>query len=76
MNKERRARLGKIASAITDLVEQLESIAEEEFEAREALPESIQDGNQGMKMEAASDYMEQAKESLEEAATSIESAQE
>ena len=42
MNKVRRSKLEKIAEAITDLKEQLETLQEEEEEYRDNMPENLQ----------------------------------
>ena len=65
MNKSRRKAIEEIIDQLGTLKEQIESVCEEEQEAYDSLPESIQYSERGEAMsEAASD--------LEDAASSID----
>lgn len=66
MNKSRRSRLDKILEQIDDLLYDINSIRDEEEEAYENLPESIQDSDRGQAMYDAIDNLEEAINSLEE----------
>lgn len=50
MNKERRNRLQKVIDQLEELKEEVSSICEEEQEAYDNMPESLQDGERGSKM--------------------------
>lgn len=76
MNKARRKELDKIHSAILELYEALEDVMNEEEEARDNMPESLQDTDRYEAMEEAISNMEYAIDSLQEAMGYIESAME
>ena len=66
MNKSRRTRIDKLIERIDDLMSDLDLIREEEQEAYDNLPESIQDSERGESMYDAIDNLESAYSSLEE----------
>jgi hypothetical protein len=73
MNKARRNRLHAAMRQITSLYELLDQLKDEEQEAYDNLPDSIQEGERGGIMEDAMNsiddsmgYLEEAKDSLEE----------
>ncbi len=74
MNKQRRTALedlktrmteGDLASLINEVKAELEGLMEEEREAFENLPESLQDGEQGQLMDQAATNLEEAAEMLD-----------
>lgn len=66
MNKSRRARLDKILEQIDDIICDINTVREEEEEAYENLPESIQDSDRGQAMTDAIDNLEEAINNLED----------
>lgn len=68
MNAKRRKEIEKIISSLENVSERITALYEEESEAYENLPESIQDSERGDNMLAASEALENAME----AASSIE----
>lgn len=76
MNKDRRSRLRKIIDQITDLKSGIEEIKEEEQDSFDNLPESLQQGEKGSKMEEAISNMEDATNAIDEIESSLNSAQE
>lgn len=74
MNKERRASLDKIHSALEQLREDLDNIGSEEREYYDNMPESFQTGEKGDLASAAADALENAVASLEDAIVSVEEA--
>ena len=51
MNKDRRERLRDITSYIDDAITDMEDIKDEEIDAYDSLPESLQDSSRGDKMQ-------------------------
>ena len=76
MNKARRKELDRIHSAILELYESLENVMSEEEEARDNIPESLQESERYEAMEEAISNMEYAVDSLQEAMEYVESAME
>lgn len=74
MNKNRRKRLQEIKDTLLDLITDMEKIRDEEQEAYENMPESVQSGEKGEKMDAAIENMDAACSSLEEVGDYIEEA--
>jgi len=64
MNKQRRKRIDKVRIAMTALREEVESIAYEEREAIDNLPENLLESEQAAAMDEASEYLEDAAEEL------------
>ncbi|MEL7586653.1 MAG: hypothetical protein AAGU19_08050 [Prolixibacteraceae bacterium] len=71
MNKQRRKQLREIADKLADLNADLESLKDEEQEAYDNLPESLQDGERGQTMNEIIDTLDTAFYSLEETICSI-----
>lgn len=67
MNKTRRDRLAKLSDQISDIMEKLEELRDEELEAFENLPESLSSSERGEAMENAIGAMEEALSLLENA---------
>ena len=72
MNQERRNTLEEINETIGGLLAQVEELIEQENEAYDNLPESIQNSERGESMQTAIDNLESLQSSLEEAAGYIE----
>lgn len=60
------ASLDELCSQLVGLCEDISSKQEEEEEARESLPESIQNGQQGERMQEAADHLMEAASKEEE----------
>lgn len=76
MNRIRRSELEKIAEAITDLKEQLETLQEEEEEYRDNMPENLQGSERYEKADEACDNLYAAVSGLEDAVDCINAATE
>ena len=74
MNKARRAKLNAVINALTELKDDLEIIHDEEDEAMENMPESLQESDRYYAMEEACDNMSDAMDALDEAIESLECA--
>jgi len=72
MNKDRRDRLGELKSAIEEAKGDLDTIKEEEEEAFENLPESLQGTENAAHMEECAQYLGDAVEGLQTALDSID----
>lgn len=66
MNKTRRKELARIADLLDSAKYDLDSLCDEEQSAFDNLPESLQQAEQGSKMEEAIGVMEEVVSSLEE----------
>lgn len=60
MNKDRRKRIQNIIDQLTDLETEIEEIQDEEQEAYDNLPESLQNGENGERMSDAIDNLDSA----------------
>jgi predicted RNase H-like HicB family nuclease len=74
MNKIRRSRIAEIQEKLSDLVYDLDVIREEEEQAYQNLPESIQMSERGDAMSEAFDNIEEAMNLLEEASSYLDDA--
>lgn len=72
MNKPRRKELERALAMIAEARDIIESCKDEEQEAFDNLPESIQYGEQGERMEGFIDILENAIDQLDEVGTEIE----
>lgn len=72
MNKERRQKIGKIIERLEDIAAELEALADEERNAFDNLPESLQYGERGEAMEAAADDLEDVSGEVSELASRLE----
>lgn len=79
MNKNRRDRLSKLADLLTDLagkledaVSEAESLRDEEQDAFDAIPESLQQSDRGQTSESAIAAIEELVSSLETARDSLQ----
>ncbi len=71
MNKARRISITKIADSLQALKSDVESIQCEEQDAYDNLPESIQDGERGDRMQDAIGNLDDALTLIDEAVTSL-----
>ncbi|WP_294626401.1 hypothetical protein [uncultured Bilophila sp.] len=65
MNKNRRDRLAKLSAQISDIMEKLEELRDEEQEAFENLPESLNSSKLGETMQTTISAIDDALSSLE-----------
>lgn len=72
MNKSRRKKIQDIKDKLLDLLTEIEEIRDEEQEAYDNLPESLQEGEKGTMMSDAIDNLDSAYSSLEEVAEYLE----
>lgn len=72
MNKQRLKELYKIKTELERLLGELESLSEEEQDAFDNLPESLQNADRGTEMEQNIEYINEAAETLGQAIDSIE----
>ena len=76
MNGNRRKRIAIIVNGLNVLLDDIQSLLEEEQNAFDALPESLQEAERGEAMQEAIDNLDAASSSVEEAVESLESAAE
>lgn len=74
MNKNRRKQIDDILVQLNPLLFEIESVKDEEQEAYDNLPESMQNGDKGEKMSDAVNNLEYAFDSLTEVIDYLESA--
>ena len=72
MNKERRKRIDDIIAQLNDIKEDIEMLRDEEQEAYDNMPESIQESDRGEAMTRAVDLMESAYSWIEDAVSELE----
>ena len=76
MNKNRRKQIDEILEQLNPLLLEIESVKDEEQEAYDNLPESMQSGDKGEKMSDSVNNLEYAFDSLTEVIDYLESAKE
>lgn len=74
MNKNRRKQIDDVLEQLNPLLLEIESVKDEEQEAYDNLPESMQNGDKGEKMADAVNNLEYAFDSLTEVIDYLESA--
>ena len=74
MNAQRRKQITAAQEKIRAAIEALETLRDEEQDSFENLPESMQQGERGEKMQSAVDSIESAIGDLENAESSLEEA--
>lgn len=74
MNKKRREALSGIVSEIEDLTARLESLAEEESDYFDSMPESLQGSERGQKAEETATALSDAASNLESVAQEVSDA--
>lgn len=72
MNKERRQRLRETVFRLREAKTKIEEVIEEEDEARDCIPENLQESVRYQESEECSSSLEDAVESIDEAISSIE----
>lgn len=75
MNAARRKRLAEIISDLETAHEALTALAEEERDAFASLPDSLQNGEKGQRMEEIADSLESAASDVETAKSYAEEAE-
>lgn len=76
MNDERRKKLKEAVVKIDDAKQTISEVRDDEREAFDNLPESMQGGEKGEKIEAAIGALEEAEDALENAMSAIDTAME
>lgn len=76
MNNERRKRIDALLEKLSSISTDIDILLDEEQEAFDNLPESLQDGERGQKMTEAVDQLEEAKGELEDVVAQLEGAKE
>jgi len=74
MNKHRREKLNKLHSQLEDIKVEVENLKDDEQEAFDNMPESLQQGDIGQICESAVSSLEEAVSSIENAMFEIDSA--
>lgn len=59
MNKDRRKRLGEVITKLEELQSEIQSLAEEERECYDNMPEGLQDSERGAAIEENADDLDQ-----------------
>jgi exonuclease VII small subunit len=72
MNKARRKRIETLVAQISDLVAEIESVADEEREAMGNMPESLWESERYAEMETAIDALDEVVEQMQSAASALE----
>ena len=72
MNNNRRKQLGLIFNQLEDCLHDIEIISDEEQNALDNMPESLQCTERGQQMQECIDAMESAKENISSAMSEIE----
>lgn len=72
MNKARRSRLDDVISQLNDILDEIYMISDEEKEAYDNLPESLQESERGNAMHECSDLIEDAASTLNDLIQDIE----
>ena len=72
MNKKRRDKISAIATKLNDCKSELESIKEEEDDARDNMPENLEGSSRYSDSEEASDAMDSAITDIESAVNALE----
>ncbi len=75
MNKQRRKQLADMVEQLELLKSELEEVTEQEGEAFENMPESIQESDRGQRMQEVIEILDNAMLSIEEAIEGITEAQ-
>lgn len=74
MNKQRRKAIERISEKLEELQEEIQMLKDEEEEAYDNLPESLQDGEKGEAMQEAIEYLDNADSFIEEARDALNDA--
>lgn len=76
MNADRRKKLDEIRSKLEDAKWELESVASDERDAFDNMPESLQQGERGQAVEQAADTLDEAASDIDDILSKIEEAKE
>lgn len=71
MNRQRKKAIARLAEQVSAIADELESLKDEEDEARESMPENLWGSERYETSEACSQAMEEALDSLEAASSSL-----
>lgn len=71
MNNDRRRRIASICTQLDAIREERDALAEEEREAFDNMPESLQASERGQASEGAADALDTARDATEEAISSL-----
>ena len=74
MNKQRRKAIEKISDKLEELQAELQMLKDEEEEAYDNLPESLQDGEKGEAMQETIEYLDNADSFIEDAKDALNDA--
>ena len=74
MNKQRRKELGKLIDQLEDVKSKIETIKGEEEMAYDNMPESLQDGNNGQRMQDAIDALDYALDGFDDIIDNLQDA--
>lgn len=74
MNNPRRKRIDRVHELLEEQLEELNALRDEEEEAYDNLPESLQETERGEAMQEAIDNLDSAVSSIEEAIEALEAA--
>lgn len=74
MNKRRREAIQKVLDQMLELKERVESLKDEEQEAFDSMPESLQQSDRGQASEAAASALESAVDAFDEIETALQEA--
>lgn len=72
MNNARRKQLQRIQDELRDIYERLDILCDEEWEAYDNMPESLQDTERGEKSQNAIDTLESVRDQVLEAADELD----
>ncbi|MBM6866392.1 hypothetical protein H6A66_14625 [Bacteroides caecigallinarum] len=72
MNRERRKRIMQLSEKLSEVRTSLESICEEEEDAFDNMPESLQESERGEQMQEYIETMEEAISNIEEIESNLE----
>lgn len=73
MNKDRRTRIASVLEGLRELSEEVSSLAGEERDAFDNLPESLQNSDRGSEMDQFATSLEEAESSIGAAIEELES---
>lgn len=74
MNANRRKQLDNITATLEQAKSELETLASEERDSFDNMPESLQQGEKGQASEAAADKLDEAVNSIDEVLSAVEEA--
>lgn len=75
MNKARRKRIGKVHEELDAIRERIQDLLDEEQDAYDALPESLQQGDKGDGMQTAIDGLQTAVDAIDDCKNGLDEAE-